>query len=472
MKNIFDFFKTIHLKGALSTNYKKSAIIVACLFLTSCDSFVEVELPSSQLTGEAVFEDVVTANAAMAGLYAKMRNSGVLTGNATGISCYLGLYTDEFDYYQQNAVSNFYNNSLFAGDSGVSDIWNQSYNQIYSANAVIEGLNNSTAITEADKKQLQGEALFVRALLHFYLVNLYGDIPYIITTDYAQNSTVSRMPTNMVYGFIVNDLNEAISLLSESYVSAERTIPNRSTANALLAKVYLYMGSYPEAANAASAVINSPLYTWETDLDKIFLKESTTTIWQFMPEANGTNTMEGDLYIFAAGPPPIVGLKPDFVSAFEANDQRKAHWTTVVTDGTTTWYHASKYKQESSTGSSVEYSIVFRLAEQYLIRAEARAYQGDLIGATADLNRIRTTAGLPNTVAVTAEDIRADIFKQRRFELFTEFGQRFFDLKRTAKLDETLSLSKPGWNTTDRLWPLPALELSANPNLNPQNPGY
>ena len=472
MKNRLDFFKTIPLKEVMRSNYKRLSIITACFFICSCDSFVEVDLPSSQLTGEAVFEDIGTANAAMAGLYAKMRNNGILTGNATGISCYLGLYADEFDYYQQNAVSNFYNNTLFAAEPGVSDIWNQSYNLIYTANSIIEGLRNSTTLSEAGKNQLRGEALFVRSLLHFYLLNLYGDIPYITTTDYVQNSTVSRMPTNTVYGFIVNDLNEAISLLPENYVSAERTIPNRSTAYALLARVYLYMGSYPEAADVASAVINNPLYTWETDLDKIFLKESTTTIWQFMPEANGTNTAEGDLYIFAAGPPPIVGLKPGFVDAFEVNDQRKLHWTTAVTDGITTWYYASKYKQESSTGSSVEYSIVFRLAEQYLIRAEARAHLGDLIGAKEDLNLIRTTAGLPNTGAVTADEIIADILKQRRFELFTEFGQRFFDLKRTAKLDQTLSDSKPGWNTTDGFWPLPALELSANPNLNPQNPGY
>ena len=472
MKNIFDFFKTVYQRGVLISNFKKSSTMAACFFLISCDSFVEVDLPNSQLTGKAVFEDIVTANAAMAGLYAKMRSNGILTGNSTGLSCYLGLYADEFDYYQQNAVSNFYTNSLFAGEPGVSDIWNQSYNQIYSANAIMEGVSKSTTLAEAEKKQLRGEVLFVRALLHFYLVNLYDAIPYITTTDYKQNSTVSRMPTSAVYGLIVNDLEEAISLLSENYVSAERIRPNRSTAQALLARVYLYMGSYPEAANAASAVLNSPLYIWETDLDKIFLKESTTTIWEFMPNAAGVNTEEGDLYIFAAGPPPIVGLKPNFVNAFEPNDQRKVHWTTAVTDGTTTWYHASKYKQESSTGNSVEYSIVFRLSEQYLIRAEARARQGDLIGAKEDLNLIRNTAGLSNTSDVTGDEIITDILNQRRFELFTEFGQRFFDLKRTGKLDQTLSASKPGWNTTDGLWPLPALELGANPNLNPQNAGY
>lgn len=472
MKNIFDILKSLSLKDKMGFNYKKSVLLSVFMILGSCDSFVEVDLPASQLTAEAVFEDAVTANAAMAGLYAKMRDTGVLTGNSTGVSCYLGLYADEFDYFQQNSVSNFYTNTLFAGDSGVSDIWNLGYNQIYAANAVIEGLNNSTAIGEADKKQLQGEAIFVRALLHFYLVNLYGDIPYVTTTDYAQNSSVSRIPVHKVYDLIVMDLNKATELLSEDYVSAERIRPNRSTAMALLARVYLYMGLYPEASNASSAVINNPLYVWETDLDKIFLKESSTTIWQFMPNKAGTNTEEGSLYIFTAGPPPIVGLRPDFVNSFEANDQRKTHWTKTVTNGTTTWYHAFKYKQESITPSSVEYSIVFRLAEQYLIRSEARAYQGDLIGAKEDLNLIRTTAGLPNTTAVTADEIIADVLKQRHFELFTEFGQRFLDLKRSGKLDQTLSLSKPGWNTTDALWPLPALELNANPNLNPQNEGY
>ena len=464
--------KKILRKRTKDLNANSCLLLALCLTMGGCDSFVEVDLPASQLTAKTVFEDAGTAKAAMAGLYAKMRDGGILTGNSSGASCSLGLYADEFDYYYPYSANNFYTNSLFPGDNGVNDIWSKSYNQIYCANAVLEGLGDSAAIGAADKKQLEGEALFIRALLHFYLVNLYGDIPYITTTDYTLNSKVSRMPANTIYSLIVMDLNKATELLSEDYVSPERIIPNRSTANALLARVYLYMGLYPEASNAASAVINSPLYVWETNLDKIFLKESSSTIWQFMPNTADSNTIEGNLYIFTSGPPPVVGLKPDFVNAFEAGDQRKTHWTTEVTDGTTTWYHASKYKQASTTPSSVEYSIVFRLAEQYLIRAEARAHQGELIGAKEDLNLIRTTAGLSNTTAVTAEEIINDILKQRRFELFTEFGQRFLDLKRSGKLDEELAASKAGWNTTDELWPLPALELNSNPNLNPQNPGY
>ncbi len=447
-------------------------VLPVAITINSCDDFVDVELPSSQLTGSAVFADMTTANAAIAGLYANMRNNGVLCGGSNGMSSYLGLYADEFNYYQSNSTSNFYNNTLIAGESGVADIWNQSYNQIYSANAIIEGVANSTSLPTVGKNQLRGEALFVRAMLHFYLLNIYGDIPYITTTDYEQNKSVSRTPSTIIYQLIVNDLNESISLLPEGYATSERVRPNKFAVTALLARVYLYMGEYSESSNAASAVLSSSLYAWETDLDKVFQKESTTTIWQLIPDAAGSATLEGALYIFTAGPPSVVGLREDFINSFDSSDHRKMDWTATINNGTNNWYHAFKYKQKDFGGSSTEYSIVLRLAEQYLIRAEARARQGELIGAKEDLNVIRNTAGLPNTSAMTADEIISDVLQQRRFELFTEFGQRFFDLKRLGLLDSELSASKLGWNTNDKVWPLPALELSANPNLAPQNPGY
>jgi hypothetical protein len=472
MKNFKDNLYHWNPKNALWRIGFGLVWLLALGVATACDNFVEVDLPNSQLTGQAVFEDMATADAAMAGLYAKMRNNGTLTGNSTGISVSMGLYADEFDFYQAGATSNFHSNTLVAADSGVADTWSQSYNQIYMANAIIEGVGNSLSLPQANRGQLRGEALFVRALLHFYLLNSFGDIPYITTTDYNVNSNVSRMPQETVYDLVTADLEEAVSLLPEDYITPERVRANRSAAMAVLARVYLYRGQWAEAANAASAVINSPLYTWETDLDKVFLKESTTTIWQFMPDAPGSNTLEGGIYVFTSGPPPIVGLKPSFVTSFETGDQRREHWVKAVTEGTSTWYHANKYKQQGVTGSSVEYSIVLRLAEQYLIRAEARARQGELTAAKEDLDIIRNTAGLPGTVAVTPDEIISDIMAQRRFELFTEFGHRFLDLKRTGLLDAALPPTKPGWDTHDRLWPVPASELILNPNLAPQNPGY
>jgi hypothetical protein len=281
------------------------------------------------------------------------------------------------------------------------------------------------------------------------------------------------MPTAELYSNIIKDLELAFSLLPEAYISSDRVRPNKSVAKALLARVYLYNGLWAEAADAASYLLNNTgIYAWETDLNNVFLKESTTTIWQFSPRFNGQNTQEGETFIFFSGPPSLVALSTQLLNDFEAGDQRNEQWITAISNGTETWFHANKYKEKSSTSSSVEYSIMFRLAEQYLIRAEARAHQGDLIGAKEDLNKIRTTAGLAETTAISQPDILNAILKERRVEFFTELGHRFLDLKRANKLNEILTPIKPGWSVTDNLMPLPESELSLNPNLNPQNPGY
>jgi hypothetical protein len=447
------------------------ALGIMLLYLASCDRLVEVELPDSQLTNAAVFENMTTANAAMVGIYANMRNTGMFNGHSNGISTNLGLYADEFDYYGQTYPNNFYTNTLIAAEPGVADIWNHTYNHLYAANAIIEGTAASATLPETGRRQLRGECLFIRALLHLNLVNLFGDIPYVTTTNYAKNKVVSRMSESSVYEALITDLKEASELLPEAYVSAERVRPNRSAAFAVLARAYLYHKEYGNALSAASKVINNPLYVWENDLDKVFLKESTTTIWQFMPNSPGEPTAEAELYILTYRP-SLIALTPELIGAFETGDRRKSSWTGSFTEGTETWYYAFKYKQQTLNGSSTEYSIILRLAEQYLIRAEARLMLGDLAGAKDDLNLIRHTAGLNDTPAATTEALLTEILRQRRFELFTEFGQRFFDLKRTDRLESELKTKKAGWTTKDRLFPIPEKELLVNPNLNPQNTGY
>jgi len=450
-------------------------LLFSMIFINACDNFVEVDLPNSQLNTATVFQDRATANAAMIAIYTKMRDAGVLSGNVSGMSNQLGNYADELVYYGDisGTTVNFYNNTLLPSNGEIFSWWSNSYNQIYAANAIIEGVTASTTLVATDKDQLTGEALFIRSLLHFYLVNLYGAIPYISTTNYENNRVATRMPVTQVYDKIIEDLEIAFTLLPEEYISTDRTRPNKSAAKALLARAYLFNGLWAEAANAASYTLNNTsVYAWETDLNKIFLKESTTTIWQFSPRFEGQNTQEGETFVFFSGPPSLVALSAALLNDFELGDQRKEQWAKSVSNGTETWYHANKYKEKSSTSSSVEYSILFRLAEQYLIRAEARAQQGDLIGAKEDLNKIRTTAGLAETTAISQQDILNAILKENRVEFFTELGHRFFDLKRANKLNEVLTPIKPGWTSTENLMPLPESELSLNPNLKPQNPGY
>lgn len=448
--------------------------ILSCL-MTGCDSFINVDLPSSQLTAGAVFESKATANAAMVDIYSKIRDHGLLTGHMSGLSSQLGLYADELKFYgiSGSGPANFYNNDLLGSGTETAELWASSYNQIYAANAVLEGLAKSATVAPADKNKLVGEALFVRALIHFYLVNVFGDIPYMVTTSYQQNKVAHRTPENEVYGLIKADLLQASLLLPEEYIGTQRVRPNKWAAQALLARVCLYRQQWDEAANAASSVLNqSALYPWPAGLGSVFAKESLSTIWQLMPAINGANTYEGGIFIFTQGPPPSLAISDQLIAAFSAEDLRKSDWIKSVSSGGTTWYHAYKYKKKSNTGSSVEYSIVLRMAEQYLIRAEARAHQGDLIGAKEDLNKTRNLAGLGNSAAVTSADIIAAVLQERHLEFFTEFGHRFFDLKRTARLDAVLSPIKPQWGTTDRLLPLPESDLMLNPNLAPQNDGY
>lgn len=466
------------MKNKLKTIQILWTMAVWCVLLclaSSCDNFVDVEQPNSQLTGEAVFENNTTATAAMKDIYAKMRDDGLLTGKSVGLSNLLGQYTDELVCYQTGITTAepFYNNAVTATNGYVQQLWNSTYNQIYAANAVIEGVTASTGITAPQKNQLIGEALFVRALLHSYLAGVYGGCPYITTTDYEQNSTVHRLTTMAVYSQCIADLEQAVTLLPENYISSERVRPNQYVARALLARLYLYTGQWAQASNEASAVLNqTAMYVWEPDLDKVFLKECTSTIWQFSAGGGYANAQEGALFVFNAGPPPTVALSPTLYNSFAVGDQRKNHWIRSITDGTTTWYQPYKYQQDNSSTTTTSYSVILRLAEQYLIRAEARAMQGDLINAKQDLDFVRTNAGLSATTAFAATDLVAAVMVERRFEFFTELGMRFFDLQRTGALDATLTPVKPGWNTTDGLWPVPQSELLINPNLAPQNGGY
>lgn len=461
--------KTIHFKFV-----KKLLCLTALCAVCSCDSFVAVDMPQSQLTSEAVFEDYNTASAALTEIYASIRDKGILTGGGLGISNQLGNYADEIVSTSNptNISFYFYNNALLPTNSHVALYWNSTYNQIYAANSILEGIGSSKNLTTAQRNQLQGEALFIRALMHFYLVNLFGDVPYINQTDYKINSTVSRTPAADLYRFIIADLELSASLLSSSYLSTDRTRPNALTAKALLARIYLYTKAYPEASNMASAVINQETLFKMESISNAFLLTSKETIWQLQSANAGQNTAQAAYFIFTAVPPPLISLSEGLVHSFAAHDLRRISWIKPVSNSTSAWYHAYKYKENTTTSASKEYSIVFRLAEQYLIRAEARAIQGDLIGAKEDLNTIRHRANLNDTEAVTQQEITDAVLQERRWELFTEFGHRFFDLKRTGTLDSTLEPVKSGWESTDRLFPIPNTELSANPNLKPQNPGY
>ena len=454
----------------ISNKFKLIKLIcfsVLITLLASCEDFVEVDLPKDRLTTKIVFEDANTATSALTNIYAQMRDGGVLFPGGLRIS--MGLYADEVDNLI-NSSSEFYNHLLLASNGTIASWWRDSYKLIYAANSVIEGVDNSISLSQENKNQLKGEALFIRGYLHSLLVELYGSIPYISTTDYVLNTTVARLPVDEVYNNIISDLINAEELLSDD-ITGERVRPYNGVVNALLARVYLYTGQWEASVTAADKVINA--FVFEPDLNKVFLKNSSGSIWQFKPIREGVNSNEGTESIaFTTTPPVGNAISNSLLMAFESGDQRLVQWMGSVTDGTDTWYYPFKYKENSPTTISLEYSVLFRLAEQYLIRAEAKAQLGDISGAHQDLNIIRSRAGLANTTALTLDDLLEAILQERRVELFMEQGQRWFDLKRSGQASEVLSPIKPGWKDTDILLPIPEGELLVNPNLLPQNNGY
>lgn len=460
--NIFSRFQII----------KQTVCLLICIFLLSgCEDFLETNDPTGQISHENVFEDEITATAAVTTMYAKLRDEVLLTGNTLGLGVQMGLYADELGYYGSPGqfLEPFFQHQIIASNAMVSRIWNSSYNLVYMANAAIGGLEASQTLPEEVKGQLLGEALFIRAMTHFYLVNLFGDIPYITTTDYEVNRQVSRMQESLVYDNILADLADAKAFLGDTYVSSERIRANKHVVSALLARVYLYLGQWENAENESSLLIdNTSLYNLPMNIEEEFLKTGHSAILQLKTKMEGFSTTEAMTLIFTSGPPPLLALNEDLVEEMETGDLRRLHWVGEVTDGTNFWYFPHKYKQ----GTSLQYSVVFRLAEQYLIRAEARAMQNNITGTQQDINKIRQRAGLQDTPASTTEELLQAILDERRFELFTEHGHRWFDLRRFGIAGEILSPIKSGWQPTNILLPIPESELLMNPNLNPQNPGY
>ncbi|MBX2956184.1 MAG: RagB/SusD family nutrient uptake outer membrane protein [Cyclobacteriaceae bacterium] len=446
------------------------------LIVTGCEEFIRIDPPKTEITAETVFTSDAAAQSAIRGIYSLMMTNQSFTKGE--LERYTGLSSDELLVYSSNnEQQQFYFPSLLATNNILySTFWSEAYKYILNANAMLEGLQRSFGLSPIMRQQLEGEAKFIRAFAHFYLANLFGDIPYVTTTDYRVNASASRLPLENVYEFIREDLKQAYELMVEdfSFSANERTQPNKWAAMALQSRVCLYTGDWEKAEQLTTQLIdNGSLFSLEDDLNKVFLKESKEAIWQLKPVVAGTNTFQGQLFILTTVPANSLGrvsLSPDVIGMFESDDERSDAWIGTFTNGSDNYYYAHKYKIDYSAVLT-EYNTVLRLAEQYLIRAEARAHLNNMEGAKADINAIRSRAGLAGTDADDLTSLLTAIAHERQAEFFAEWGHRWLDLKRTNRVNEVLTLVKPDWQPTDVLYPIPQSERLVNPNLT-QNEGY
>jgi|WetSurMetagenome_2_1015567.scaffolds.fasta_scaffold69100_2 starch-binding outer membrane protein, SusD/RagB family len=448
-------------------------LFLCLLFTSSCEDLIDVNYPTDQIGTTQVFEDVQTANSALAGLYAVLRDQSIITdGNYNGAGSLLASYTDDLDCYfnDQNGVMDIYQNQQQETNTDIANIWETAYTQVYYANSIIYGADKSTALSSTDKNRIRGEALLIRSLIYFYLQQLFGDIPYTTSLDYEYNRKISKTGSALVLELLEADLTEATGLLQDEYRNSERIYPNRKTAQLLLARIYLLREEWSQAEKMADTILLSPLYQFQTDINEVFHKSGNHILWQLEPENSGDATWEESFYYFSGAAPHSYALTGDLVNSFATNDLRKQVWITEVTYNGESWYRPYKYKNLSGSNYN-EYSIVFRLEEVYFIMAEALAMQNRFDEALPYLNATRERAGLTAITSLSGDDFYTELQAEKRREFFCESGHRFLDLKRWGKLDE-LSALKTNWEDFMQVWPLPQSEMLLNSNLSPQNDGY
>jgi hypothetical protein len=446
--------------------------LLALAVLLACNKRQTAPVGTNPYANDSSAIDVMTS------LYSEMAQAGI---NAN-LSVLAGLSADELALYPTGGTAQFtayYQNNLGATTAGF-EFWDIFYNYVSIADSVIAGAGNSTTLSTTVKTQLVGQAYFIRALSYFYLVILYGDCPLVLTTNSNATKGLSRTPAAQVWQQIIDDADSAAAALPASFSSET---PTRWAAMALLSRAYLYTEDYAHALNTSNQIINSGSFSLVADLDSCFLVNSTEAIWQlplpnvypYISATEAINFIPPDANTVT---PDNVDVTTTLLKAFEPNDLRRIHWVDSISMGSFVYYFPYKYKIPIGVAGSPtsEAETVFRLSEQYLIRAEAEAQLSQLPAAIDDLNVVRTRAGLPSESNVLSQHAVLDaIAHERQVELFTEWGQRWLDLKRTGTINTVMpsvAFDKGGtWNPDWVLWPLPATSLTADAALT-QNSGY
>lgn len=464
---------------------KTTQTIVLALFVlivSSCKKLLDIEPPKNELPSEVIFSSAETARGALSGAYSQLSSSQTFSVNLTVTDA---LASDELRALSSSArFALLQNNTYEAQNSSyIRDMWTDAYTSIYSFNNIIERLNNNTAISAPVARQIRSEALAMRAYCYLFLAGHFGDVPLVLSTNVNATALQPKSPAAAVYTRIVADLMEAKAGLDVGYVSnsgiSSRSQINRAGATALLARAYLATGNYQQAISNATEVIGqTSLYQLlpASELNNIFLAGSREAVFQLGAAFNATSgyTSEGqelvsDQFTFALRYTLTNGL----LNAFEPNDLRRTAWVRQVSLNGVNAAEPYKYHNTDADAATAsgrnEAPTVIRLAEMYLIRAEANNALGNTTAALADVNIIRNRAALPSLSA--GVNLNLAIEQERRIEFFCERGDRWLSLKRTGRVNAVIGTLKQTWQPFAQLFPIPQTEIDANPNLT-QNAGY
>lgn len=432
------------------------------LLFTSCSSFLEVD-PKSSISGEGIIKDETSANAAISGVYDALRS--YYSVNYQSIAYLSG---DNVQWTgSQSQVQEFINHKVNPENATIASTWNGIYTTINRTNNVIGAIVNyeGDGIPTTVKDKVLGQAYAIRGLAYFDLVRAWGGVPLITepTGKVGDNIGIARSTVEQTYQQVLDDLNLAEGLLTST---TDRFAFTKKTVWALKARYYLYRKNWEKAREYATLLIDdqsnyeliAPYYAFfKNDVtgtrESVFelfysTNEPNTHRAQWQPQTNGGTRQW-------APSDPLIALLTNASTA-------GARSVLIAKDNQNRWYGDLYYR---STGADPTY--VIRIAELYLIRAEAYAELDEYNLALADLNKVRKRALLPDNLFTTSKsDLLLWIENERRLEFAFE-AHRWFDLVRTGRAQQVLGIGE-----SFRLFlPIPYSQILADPALK-QNPGY
>ncbi|MDF2187956.1 RagB/SusD family nutrient uptake outer membrane protein [Paraflavitalea sp. CAU 1676] len=433
--------------------------------LSSCSKFLE-ENPNNAIPSETAVTDVGTARAAITGVYDAIQgyfaSNYVTLGTITADNVIANGTLTQYLQLDQNAIPTD-NVTTVAAYQGIYKVINAANSVITYVPAVTDPL-----LTTAEKNKILGEAYFARALGYFDLGRGWGGVQLQLkpTTVVSDAKGIKRSTLDQTYDQVLADLIEAEKLLPEDATTRNRA--QKSTARALRARLHLYRKQWADAEQYASQVIANTakyeLIPYKNFFTAPFLtKES---VFELTFSANDRNSYWNLWYPSSGGGQYTLKPAAGFVTKVKNAAIGGSRTSLIAGSGTDVYgvlYNAS--------ATSTDPSYVIRIAELYLIRAEARAQQGKLTGtdgAIADLNAVRARAGVAGTAATTKDEVLLAIEEENGIEFAFE-AHRWFDLVRTERAGAVLGLT----NRNFWLFPLPFADVLSDPDLEGKNnPGY
>ncbi len=440
-------------------------IASALLLVTSCaDVFLDLD-PENAVSDDYAIVDEKTAETALNGAYNRLKSTNYYGGGNFVSAIYLAgndvAWTGSLNYYKD-----FNTHDYLADNTTVATSWNAIYKTINAANQVIDKVSALNNIGATNKNRIIGEALFIRSLAHFDLARTWGNIPIITkaTVTAKDFDGVKQSSQKDVYNKVVEDLKTALPLLSSTL---NRTHATKASANALLARVYLYLEDWDKAEEYATLLINDTNY----DLIDYTTFYTTKSSKESILELNFTSSDKNDhwYYWFAPdqggrhewGPSKTIY---DLLNDPDVGGTRKALVKDLSTASSPNYYVGLLYHR--TNGDDPAY--LFRISEQYLIRAEARAKKQnpDIDDVLSDLDEVKGRAHAALSQATTIEQAILDIENERRVEFPFE-PHRWFDLVRTKRAGTVLGVT----DTNKWIFPIPYNDIQADKDLD-QNEGY